>query len=86
MSPETLKTIDAVSQVFIGIFSLLAIFLVGRKNKWGFVCGLLQQPFWFTTTILNGQWIIVALNVVFTLTWTYGFYEWWIKKKPKPKQ
>ena len=41
----------------IGIISLgvTAVFLVSRKNKWGFVIGLISQPFYFITSILNQQ-------------------------------
>jgi len=45
--------LDTISQIGIFIFGVLGIILVARKNKWGFVFGLLSQPFWYITAIIN---------------------------------
>lgn len=68
--------IDLIAQVGITIFGISSIFLVARKNKWGMVLGLLSQPFWFITTIVHHQWGIVLLNVIYSIMWTYGVYNW----------
>jgi nicotinamide riboside transporter PnuC len=73
-------TFENVSQVGISVFGVLAIFLVSRKNKWGFVCGLASQPFWYVTAYLNHQWGIMLLNVFYTGSWIYGIYIWFYKK------
>ena len=80
-----LKTIDIISQIGIAIFGLTAILLVARKNKWGFVFGLVSVPFWFATSIINQQWGVAALNVAYTATWIYGFYLWFFKKPNNPR-
>jgi nicotinamide riboside transporter PnuC len=41
---------DNVVQIFLAIIGITAIVLVARKNKWGFVFGLLSEPFWFITS------------------------------------
>ncbi|MFA5187938.1 MAG: nicotinamide mononucleotide transporter [Patescibacteria group bacterium] len=71
---------ENISQIAICIFGILAIILISRKNKWGFVCGLASQPFWYITTYHNHQWGIMLMNVVYTGSWIYGIYQWFYKK------
>ncbi|MFH1779947.1 MAG: hypothetical protein ABH803_02250 [Candidatus Micrarchaeota archaeon] len=80
-----LETIDwdFVSQIGIGLLSTVAIILVAKKNKWGFVVGLASQPFWFITTFLNQQWGVFFVAIVSTFSWAYGVYEWFYKDKKK---
>lgn len=46
---------DSISQVAIFILGAGSIILIAKKNKWGFVLGLLSQPFWFITAYINEQ-------------------------------
>lgn len=71
---------DAIAQVGITIFGASAIILVARKNKWGFVLGLVSQPFWLITSYLNKQWGVFLLSAVYVFSWAYGIYEWFYKK------
>lgn len=71
---------DIIAQIGVSVFGVMAILLVSKKNKWGFVCGLLSQPFWFITTFHHRQWGVFFLTVVYTFSWGYGFYEWFFKK------
>ncbi len=72
---------NLISQIGISILGITAIILVAKKNKWGFVFGLMSQPFWFITSYLNKQWGILLLSVVYTFSWCLGIYEWFYKKK-----
>ena len=74
---------DTISQIGITIFGVSAIILVAKKNKWGFVFGLLSEPFWFFTSFLNAQWGIFLLTVIYTGTWIFGIYEWFFKNNKK---
>jgi nicotinamide riboside transporter PnuC len=74
---------DIMSQVFIAIFGIASVTLVAKKNKWGFVFGLLAQPFWFITSFVNEQWGVFILAIIYTGTWTFGIYEWFYKDKKK---
>jgi nicotinamide riboside transporter PnuC len=74
-----IKFIDNVCQVFIVVLGLIAILLVARKNKWGFIFGLLSQPFWLITAYINNQWGVLLLSVGYTFSWIYGIYNWFIK-------
>jgi len=80
-----MEALDSIAQIGIAVFGLIAIFLVSRKNKWGFVFGMISVPFWFATSLINKQWGIVLLNVAYTATWIYGFYFWFFKKPTKPQ-
>ena len=75
--------IDIIAQIGIAIFGVTAIILVAKKNKWGFVFGLLSQPFWYITSYMNKQWGVFFLSFVYTASWCYGVYEWFFKKKKK---
>lgn len=65
-----------ISQIFIVIFGSSAVWLVGRKNInyriFGFICGLISQPFWFYTTISHKQWGLVILCTWYTYSWFSG--------------
>ncbi len=75
------KVIDIVAQGCLSVLSLVAIVLVSRKNKWGFVFGFSSQPFWIATSLINRQWGVFFLSVVYTFTWGYGIYEWFFKER-----
>lgn len=72
---------DIIANIGIFVFGVTAIVLVARKNKWGFVFGLLSQPFWYITAFLNEQWGVILVSTVYTGSWAYGIYEWFWKNK-----
>jgi len=73
--------LDTISQIAIFILGASAIILVAKKNKWGFVLGILSQPFWFITSFINQQWGVFFVNMVFTMSWALGIYEWFFKNE-----
>jgi nicotinamide riboside transporter PnuC len=73
--------IDIIVQIAIFVFSALAIIFVARKNKWGFVFGLLSQPFWFIASYQNKEWGIFSVNIIYTFSWIYGIYQWFYNEK-----
>lgn len=79
MTPTEL--LDFVSQIAVAVFGVSSILLVAKKNKWGFILGLLAQPFWFATAILHNQPGVFLVAIAYTLSWAYGVYEWWFKDK-----
>lgn len=78
-----IELIEFISEAGLFIFTALAVFYVGRKNKWGFVFGLISQPFWYVSALINGLWGVMLLNFVMSANWIYGFYNWWIKDRKK---
>ena len=75
--------LDFIAQIGVFVFGVAAIILVGRKNKWGFVFGLMSQPFWFITSLQNKQWGVMLVTIVYTFSWAYGIYSWFFKKEKK---
>ena len=76
---------DTILQIGIFITGVAAIILVAKKNKWGFVFGLLSQPFWYITSFINKQWGVFFVSIIYTISWAYGIYEWFFKNKKKEK-
>jgi len=71
-----------VSQIGIMIFGASAIWFVGRKEKWkrwGYILGLIGQPFWIYSSIVNEQWGILIMTLFYTYSWSQGIYNYWIK-------
>jgi len=77
--------LDAISQILLSIFSITAIILVARDNKYGFILGLISQPFWFITSFINKQPGVFIANIFFTLSWIYGIERHFFRKKRKLK-
>ncbi|MFA5652313.1 MAG: nicotinamide mononucleotide transporter [Candidatus Paceibacterota bacterium] len=77
---------EIISQIAIFVLGGLAIILVAKKNKWGFVAGLISQPFWFITAFNSKQWGIFFVSFVYTISWCYGIYEWFFKDKIKKSE
>lgn len=77
--------LDVISQWMIVVLGPTAVFLVGMNNKWrrwGYVVGLVSQPFWFITLATNDQWPVFAVAFLYTYSWGQGFYNHWIKSAP----
>lgn len=81
---DWLNVIDRFAQAGVWV-SLLAAWMVRKKNKWGFVVGLCGQPFWFYTTIYHHQWLVTLLVVLHTYNWFRGTVEWF-RDDPKRRQ
>lgn len=76
---------DVIGQLGIGLPGLTAIYFTQQPRahlrRYACLFGLASQPFWFLTTIPNGQWGVVALNVVYTWLWGRSVYRLWVRKE-----
>jgi len=77
--------LDLISQIGVAFFGIIAIILVAKKNKWGFVFGLASQPFWLLTSYLNKQWGVFLLSIIYVFSWAFGLYEWFFKNDKNKK-
>lgn len=72
-----------IAQLGIFAFGMSAVYLANdsRENvrRWGCICGLLSQPFWFYETIAQGQWLIFASSLVYAYGWGRGFFNQWMR-------
>ena len=76
--------IDIASQYAIMVLGPLAVWMVGWKNKyrkWGYLVGILSQPFWFITLYNNKQWPVFVCAFLYTYSWANGFYNFVSKKE-----
>ena len=76
-----INLLGIISQWGIVAFGISAMILVARKNKWGFVLGLLSQPFFIISAIISSQLGLLVLSIAYVFTWSYGIYQWFFKKK-----
>ena len=55
-----------------------AIWLLSRPERWmrwGFVVGLIGQPFWLYSTLDSAQWGPFIVSLFFTAAWIKGVRE-----------
>jgi len=74
--------LDTFVQFAIIIFSISAIWLLSSDapySRWGFIIGLAGQPFWFYSSYKNKEWGVFIVSVFFTISYTRGIYNFWIK-------
>lgn len=60
-----------------GILELLAVYLVGIKNKYGFIAGILGNILWITFVILTkGSYGLLVVSPVAFILNIKGYYYW----------
>lgn len=73
-----------IAQAWIAVFGVAAVWLSQDEResvrRWACVCGLCGQPFWITTALLNHQWGILALTVLYTWSWWRGVRTYWWRR------
>lgn len=73
--------LDVLAQVGITLFGVGAVFLVGLKNpqraRYGYIAGLIAQPFWCYMLWHNEQWGILPLVLFYGYSWANGLRNHW---------
>ncbi len=75
--------ISLICQIGIMLCGASSVWLMSRKERWrrwGYIIGLLAQPFWFVETISKGQYGIALISLWYTYSWGMGVWNYWIKK------
>lgn len=70
-----LKTIDTITQWVTPIMSMTTVYLLTRKDdikKYGYIVGLVSQPFWLFTTWYHHQPGLFIAAIFFTVRWSMG--------------
>ena len=71
-----------IVQSCIFIFGMSAVWLANdarpEVRRFGCICGLIAQPFWYYETFTNGQWGIFCSSFFYTYSWARGFYNQWL--------
>lgn len=76
--------IDTISQYAIMLLGPAAIWVVGWRGKyrrWGYIIGIICQPFWFITLYCNEQWPVFVVAFLYMFSWLQGLWNYWIKPK-----
>ena len=71
-------------QAIILILGGAAIWLISRREKWmrwGYIIGLISQPFFMYATYQEKQWGIFALAIWYSYSYSQGIYNYWIRKE-----
>jgi hypothetical protein len=73
-----------IIQACILILGGAAIWMVGRRDlrvrRWGYVVGLISQPFWIYAAYQAGQWGVATLSMFYCYAWLDGIIEHWREK------
>lgn len=78
-------SLDHCAQLGIMLCGVSAVWLVGCKQhwrRWGYIMGMLGQPFWLYTTLTHEQYGIAAMTVLYAYSWGRGIWNYWIRPKP----
>jgi hypothetical protein len=69
-------------QVIILLLGGLTIWLLASKNLqgWGFLVGLISEPFWIWSAWKHEQWGIVMLAAWYAILYGIGIKNNWRKK------
>jgi len=58
------------------ITSLLFIYYIGNKQRFGFLIGLIAATAWIYTNIIAHMWAGVALNIILIGLHIRGYVKW----------
>jgi phosphoglycerol transferase MdoB-like AlkP superfamily enzyme len=74
-----------IIQILALVFTDTSILLTaGKKPKYAVIVGLLAQPFWFASLYYGFLPILFVNQILLTLFWVKGIYNYWIKKPKEP--
>jgi hypothetical protein len=62
------------------VVGVLAIWLIASRphlQRWGFVLGLENQWAWYYVAIHDASWGIVAMNIIYTISYIRGIRLYW---------
>ena len=77
------QKIDFVCQIVTPILSMTTVYLLTRKDeimKYGYLVGLISQPFWLFTTWYHHQPGLFIAAIFFTCRWSIGVKNYVIKR------
>ena len=67
-----------MDQILIAIFGGTSILFLAKGHPKGAlvgsILGLLAEPFWFYTALLNSQWGILAMVLVYSAMFTHAIF------------
>ncbi|GEM_PF-4417697 len=70
------SVVDISAQCIALATGLGQLHFTGKKQKVGWMIGLIGQPFWLIFEAIKGAWPLMILTIVFTVK-TYKNYQRW---------
>ena len=73
-------SLEHIFQILTLLFGVPAVWMVGHSGfcrRWGFVVGLISQPFWAGTLILAHQYPLLIGTAFYTYMWYVGLRKNW---------
>ena len=71
-----------LDQIVIPTFGVAAVWISqdSRRSvaRWGCICGLISQPFWFFAAWHAHQWGIFAASIFYACGWLRGIRNYWM--------
>lgn len=62
---------------WVGTVALLyGLYLIGRKDKRGFLVSAVGCAIWLLWGILHGVWSLSTVNIIFVVMNTVNYYKW----------
>jgi hypothetical protein len=60
----------------LSLLTMFAMWLLGNKNKLGWVVGLVNQAFWITFAIVFKAWGLLPLSLVLVFIYSRNLRRW----------
>jgi len=65
--------------------AIVSLWLVGNKNYWGFIVGLVTQVFWFYYAFTTEQFGLVPGVIIYTVVYARNLWKWKEEEKNEGK-
>jgi hypothetical protein len=70
--------VDIICQTIIVFTGFTSMYLLSsqdaRTRMWAGLVGLFGEPFWLITAVINGQWGVIILVVIYGINWFRIFW------------
>ena len=62
--------------LLLSILTIIGMWLIGNKNYWGWIVGLVNQTLWITFAIVFKAWGLLPLTLVLIVVYTRNLTKW----------
>jgi nicotinamide riboside transporter PnuC len=76
---------SVVLQIYCVFLSVITLWLIGDKNKLGFIIGMASQAVWTVLFLDAGTYFLIGTSVIYFTMYLRG-YLLWIKTEKKKEE
>lgn len=62
--------------VILDILAAITLIALGKKWRWGFICGVFSQFVWVYFDIIIGQYGLLPLALIYGPLYLWGWWNW----------